>query len=650
MAIRKMKFVSIVGELDHFDGFVARHIIDSNLHPENALNVFSLARGIMPFPNEESKSDQLIKLCVSLMDAMQLDYSPPKLECYHTMGLLPLDAIESALTEIGALTRNNADERAAAAERQHDYKLIKENLVNISNVNINVELFFNLEFIKFRFGKLPKPTLKPLEILAEELDMIILPLKSDENYSWLFYFTPSAGSEKIDAIVSSMRFERTRLSSELSGTPQNALESINASISNLQTRLTELDAESERLTEKYSDTLKHMFYSLARINRNHEIRRNAVCTEKSFYICGWIPEEDLPELTRVIETEASDTIVEEEPSLMRHIKPPTELKNPGVFKFFEILVKMYGLPAYDEIDPTIFVAITYFLMFGIMFGDVGQGLIILFAGLVLLKSKFSLAGVFACAGVSSVVSGLIYGSFFGNEEILPNIYGNLFGTPGTPLRLIAPMEDTMSLLIGGVAIGTVFMLGAAVINIINGLREKNLARALFDRNGAAGTLFYWIILLTAVLFIINGSFFLPVVLLASLAAIMFLTVFFKEPLERLLIERKSFLPDEKGLFFVQGFFEMVETLLSMASNTLSFIRVGAFALNHVGLFMAFNILSKMAGGAGGIFVQLFANALIIGLEGLIVGIQCLRLEYYELFSKFYKGDGKTYRPLSRNIS
>jgi V/A-type H+-transporting ATPase subunit I len=77
--------------------------------------------------------------------------------------------------------------------------------------------------------------------------------------------------------------------------------------------------------------------------------------------------------------------------------------------------------------------------------------------------------------------------------------------------------------------------------------------------------------------------------------------------------------------------------------------VGAFALNHVGLFMAFHILGKMAGGVGGLFVNIFANALIIGLEGLIVGIQCLRLEYYELFSRFYKGDGKAYKPLRRSV-
>ena len=644
-----MKFVSIVGKLDHFDKFVSNYIIDSNLHPENAQNIITLVRGIMPFPNAESKDDSLLRSCSALLDFIRLDHSPEKLEPFAYRNFIPLDTIERRLAEIDGAIKTNREDYAIASGRLRDCRSMKESLENIINVNVNVEQFFNLEFVKFRFGRIPKETLKPLELLADEHDMIVIPLSSDEIYCWLIYFTPAIISEKVDGIVSSMQFERTRLSSELSGTPHDALKTINETISSLETRLAELQTEAAAFKDKNADELLHMYHSLVRINRNYEVRRNAVCTESSFYICGWIPEEDLPELASAIEMEESDTFVEEEPSLIRRIKPPTELKNPGIFKFFEILIKLYGLPAYDEIDPTVFVAVTYFLMFGIMFGDVGQGILILLAGLVLLRRKFSLAGVFTCVGVSSMIFGLVYGSFFGNEQMLPALYGNIFGT-GAPLRIIRPMEDTMTLLIGGVVIGVLFMLVALTLNIINGVREKNIVRVLFDRNGAAGTILYWTILLTAVFYVVNGSYIVPIAVIAALVAISFFAVFFKEPLERLIVERKSFLPEEKGLFFVQGLFEMIETLLSMASNTLSFIRVGAFALNHVGLFMAFNILSKMAGNVGGIFVNIFANALIIGLEGLIVGIQCLRLEYYELFSKFYKGDGKAYRPLSRSIS
>lgn len=645
-----MKFVSIVGKLEHFDKFVSSYIVDSNLHLENALNVITLVRGVAPFPNDESKSDLLLKSCVSLLEFLGLDYGPARLEKYFNSNFIPLDEIERSLTQIGDQCRTNREETGVATERMRECRLMKDSLENIISVNVNVEQFFSLEFIKFRFGKIPNEARKPLEVWADELEMVMIPLSEDEDFTWLIYFTPTTASEKVDGIVSSMQFERTRLSSDLSGTPNEALDTLNRTITELQTRLATLSAESAMLKERDADKLLHMYYSLVRINRNHEVRQYAACTESSFYICGWVPEEDLPGLATAIQQEESDSFVQEDPSLIRRIKPPTELKNAGIFKLFETLVRMYGLPAYDEIDPTVFVALTYFLMFGIMFGDAGQGLIIIAVGLALFGRKFSLAGVFVCVGVSSVIFGLIYGSFFGNETLLPSFYGRLFGGPGAgAIRLISPMEDKMTMLIGGVVIGVLFMLLAAVLNIINGVREKNVARVLFDRNGAAGTIFYWTVLLTAVFFVLRGSYIIPLAVIAVIVGISFLCVFFKEPLERLL-EKKEFLPKEKGLFFVQGFFEMIEVLLSMASNTLSFIRVGAFALNHVGLFMAFNILSKMAGRAGGVFVTLFANALIIGLEGLIVGIQCLRLEYYELFSKFFKGDGKTYRPLRRSIT
>jgi V/A-type H+-transporting ATPase subunit I len=629
-----MKFVSIVGKLEHFDEFVSKHIIDSSLHPENALNIITLVRGITPFSNDESKSDLLMKSCAALLDYAKLDYSPAKLEKHYAGGFIALDEIESQFERLDGDYRSMRDDHDQSVERLRDCELMKQSLENILSVNVNVEQFFNLEFVKFRFGKIPKEALKPLEVWAQELDMILMPMSSDDKNIWLIYFTPAGSSEKVDGIVSSMQFERTRLSSELSGTPQDALDALKRAINELGARIEELRARLAAFREQKGDLLLRMYCSLARINRNHEVRRNAVHTENSFYICGWIPEEDMGELAGAIREDASDTFVDEEPSVIKNVKPPTELKNPGVFKFFEILVKMYGLPSYGEIDPTVFVAFTYFLMFGAMFGDVGQGLLIMAAGLLLLRRRFGLAGIFVCVGFSSAIFGLVYGSVFGNEELIRG--------------LIRPMDDTNTLLVGGVVIGVLFMVAATAMNIVNGVREGNLARALFDRNGVAGFVFYWALLGSAAYYALKGEYILPLFAMALLVLVPLLVIFFKEPLERLL-ERKSFLPEEKGTFFVQGLFEMVDMLLSMASNTISFIRVGAFALNHVGLFLAFRILSGMAGSVGSVFVNIFANALIIGLEGLIVGIQCLRLEYYELFSRFFRGDGKAYKPLRRSV-
>ena len=102
--------------------------------------------------------------------------------------------------------------------------------------------------------------------------------------------------------------------------------------------------------------------------------------------------------------------------------------------------------------------------------------------------------------------------------------------------------------------------------------------------------------------------------------------------------------------FVEKIFEIIEMLLSFLSNTISFLRLAAFAINHAGLCMAVYILANMISGAGNIAIAIIGNAIVIVLEGLIVAIQVLRLEYYELFSRFYSGDGRPYKPIKKLLN
>ena len=135
-------------------------------------------------------------------------------------------------------------------------------------------------------------------------------------------------------------------------------------------------------------------------------------------------------------------------------------------------------------------------------------------------------------------------------------------------------------------------------------------------------------------------------ILASILVILLLIIMFKENLEKIIVKKKK--KEEKGSL-VEKIFEIIEMLLSVASNTISFVRLSAFAINHVGLCMAVYILSNMASGAGNIAIAIIGNIVVIVLEGLIVAIQVLRLEYYELFSRFYQGDGRPYKPLKSEI-
>jgi V/A-type H+-transporting ATPase subunit I len=285
------------------------------------------------------------------------------------------------------------------------------------------------------------------------------------------------------------------------------------------------------------------------------------------------------------------------------------------------------LPSYNEIDPTPFVAITTLVMFGVMFGDIGQGLFILLLGLFLkFKFKAGFSGIAIWGGISSIMFGFLYGSIFANEEIIKPIWAH-------------PMHSINTILIISVSYGIVLTLISMCLNLVNCFKHGNRGGLIFDKNGIAGILFYLIIITSIVAYIIKGKMIIPVPIIIILMLISVLAMFLKEPLENLIEKKNHFLPEDKGGFFVESIFELLETIMGFISNTISFVRIGAFALNHAGLSLAIWTLYNMANGSAGILVIVFGNLLIIGMEGLIVGIQCLRLQYYEIFSHFFKGEG-----------
>ena len=221
-----------------------------------------------------------------------------------------------------------------------------------------------------------------------------------------------------------------------------------------------------------------------------------------------------------------------------------------------------------------------------------------------------------------------YGSIFGKEDIIKGL-------------VPSPMDNIQNMLIFGIASGAILIIIAMLFNIKNGLKNKDFAKALFDKNGFAGLIFYSIILISIVGLLLNGQMILGFSLSLILIIASLLCILFKDKLEQLISKKNN--PEKSSI--VEKIFELIEMLLSMASNTISFVRLAAFAINHVGLCMAVYILSNMVGGAGSLIVALIGNLIVIVLEGLIVAIQVLRLEYYELFSRFYAGDGKEYVPI-----
>ena len=201
-----------------------------------------------------------------------------------------------------------------------------------------------------------------------------------------------------------------------------------------------------------------------------------------------------------------------------------------------------------------------------------------------------------------------------------------------------------------VALGMGVIVVTMILNIINSIRAHDPEKTWFDTNGVAGLVFYLALASVIVLFMTGHA--LPAgILLAVMFGIPLLVMFFKEPLTAIVEKKAQKIQGGAGMFIIQGFFEMFEVLLSYFSNTLSFVRVGAFAVSHAAMMEVVLMLAGYeTGQASSVnwIVVVLGNLFVCGMEGLIVGIQVLRLEYYELFSRFYRGTGREFRPYGKN--
>ena len=236
----------------------------------------------------------------------------------------------------------------------------------------------------------------------------------------------------------------------------------------------------------------------------------------------------------------------------------------------------------------------------------------------------------------------MFGSIFGFEDVIEPLWIR----PIDHMTTLPFLGKLNTVFIVAVAFGMFLIMVAMVLHIINAIKSKDIENAWFDANGLAGLVFYIAVVVTIVLFLTGQT--LPGgIVMAVMFGIPLIVILFKEPITRAIQKRADKMEVGKGMFLVQGFFEMFETLLSYFSNTISFIRIGAFAVSHAAIMEVVLQLAGAESGHPNWLGVVFGNLFVCGFEGLIVGIQVLRLEYYEMFSRFYKGSGHAFDPYTK---
>jgi V/A-type H+/Na+-transporting ATPase subunit I len=289
---------------------------------------------------------------------------------------------------------------------------------------------------------------------------------------------------------------------------------------------------------------------------------------------------------------------------------PVVLHNPRWVKPFELFPNLLGTPGATEADPSRLVALIAPLMFGYMFGDVGQGAVLLAIGLWFRK-RVPVLSLLVPYGTMAIVFGFLFGSVFANEELIPALWMHPIQHPGEVLAI-------------SLGFGVFVITLGLVLDAVGAFWRRKAILWFATRGG----------LLAGYLGLVGAFLDARLLWLMTAGFVWFVA-------GSILTARHKLIEIPKALG------ELVESTLQMAVNTVSFVRVGAFALAHSGLSAAvIGMADATGGGIGWLLVMLLGNALVIALEGLIVGIQTTRLLLFEFFIRFLTAEGRQLRPLA----
>ena len=535
------------------------------------------------------------------------------------------DYIEKSSEKLSELTHTCDSIKHALDE---DNKIL-EQLGHLKGVDIPIEELFSFKFFKIRFGYIPAENYERLKMyLGGMKSAIFTPFSEEKDSVWGMYSVIARREDEVDASLAAMGFKRVRISERVTGNPEKAYETFSKELDEIKQGYDDVHAELMTFAGELAEKLPSFSEELSVMSEAFELRRKTVINGEIASIGGWVSAKRLADFEKKLaECAGGVTVTSNDPG-DTNLTPPTKLKNFAIFRPFESFVTMYGAPAYNETDPTVMFALTYSIFFGLMFGDVGQGAVIMLVGLFLYFVKHvNLGGIFAFVGAFAMGGGFLYGSVFGNEELIHGLF--------------VPSENINGTLLAAVSIGVVMIIVCGIVNIINGIRQKKVDKYLLSPNGLVGIAFYVSALVAALgMFGMIESSIVPIGVLTAVIVVCAVLLFVREPLSKLLEKRRDWLPSNIGESVAENFFELFEVVLSYVTNTISFIRIGAFALSHAGMMTVVYLLASTPTGYNPV-ILVIGNLVVIGVEGLIVGIQVLRLEFYELFSRFYSGDGRS---------
>ena len=648
--IEKMKFVSLTGPKDDIDRVALTYLSGLDIHLENALTAMGPGQKLTPFiENNPYREDMTLanefadRIPAERQRKAKKVKAAPIPDVSYGQALETVRGIKSRLDDMESRLETLKNESTSLSD-------VSKVLDHFSSLDFDIDTLLQFRHLHFRFGKMPVECEHRFNEYVNEREMVhFLKCDADREYAWGIVFMPESEVNRIRTILTTLRFEKTYIPGKYKGTAKEICQGISEDLSRNEKESRDLSAAITALFRDNATAIRAAQKTLSGLFDSFDIRRQAalsVIGENTYYVlCGWLGSSDIPAFEKTIEEDPYVICSISEDAPYDDLVPPTKLKNPALFKPYEMYTEMYGLPNYTEFDPTIFIALTYSFIFGAMFGDAGQGLCLLIGGFLLYKLKgVRLGGIIGLAGIFSTFFGFMFGSFFGFENVLPALWLR----PREAMLSLPLVGRLNTVFIVAIVFGMGLILLTMIFNIVLSKRRKDVAEAYFGTNSVSGIIFYGTVVFLIIM-VMSGHTIPAAGIFLGIIAITVLMMFLKEPLTKMVEHSKEKkIEGGIGMFIVQGFFELFEVMLSFFSNTLSFVRIGAFAVSHAAMMGVVLMLAGAEAGNPNWIAVILGNIFVMGLEGLIVGIQVLRLEYYELFSRFYKGDGKSFRSFRKN--
>ncbi len=557
--------------------------------------------------------------------AAYVDHTPASARAdLHPIDEAELEAADRWLGEAWRVCSQYEEDKRSLLDSHREIDQLESTLKNFSKLEVDLGLLRSQKrFLDIHIGSVPHEHVRQLRD-AVSLDgyLLFVYMENHRNSNVVIIGPGGRRTQRLRSVLDTAGYRAFELPPELHAKPQQAAHS-------LAQRRAALQEQDLQLTRRFDEWRSTARSELERSAQTLLLAAPYVALGEAAHnrgnlaqLLGWVPAADIHRLEETLRRKLPHPCVLQarDPTPEERQLVPSVLRHNRWLKPFSILVTQYGVPRYGEVNPTSLFALTYVSMFGMMFGDVGHGAVILTAALLARRRLGPFSFFAITAGLSSILFGFLYGSIFGYEHILHALW-------------IAPLSDPLYMMRMALIWGVGFITLISLVNILNHLVMADWLGALFANNGLLSLLFY------AGLLGLGFSFYQqsdsgpwwPLLTGISLISLFSYQLMKQQapPGERLLV----------------ALIETYETIIGYISNTLSFLRVAAFSLNHVALAIAVFTLANSMGEVGHWLMVVFGNLFILVLEGAIVTIQVLRLEYYEGFTRFYAGDGRAFKPL-----